>query len=175
MDLLKAILKEHSTSQKEKIVNWIGGSQQRFDELFHIFMSGEYRVVQRSAWPLSYCAVQHPELIQKHFTDLVRQLTNNSQHQAVKRNILRLLAQVTIPESFHGDVMDLCFQYISTPEEPAAVKAFSLHILQNFALQYPDIAGEVKVIIQDEWDNESPAFRSRAKKFLESVDKKRRS
>ena len=49
MNLLEEILKKHSKEQCQKIVLWVGPSQERFDELFYLFLNGEYRVTQRAA------------------------------------------------------------------------------------------------------------------------------
>jgi hypothetical protein len=122
------ILAEHSKAQTQAIIEWVGDSQNRFDSLFHLFLNDEYRVVQRAAWPISYCIIKHPELIQKHFRVLVTNLYDAKLPGAVKRNTLRLLQYVEIPE----------------------------------------IKEEVKIIIEDRWDVETPAFRSRAKKFMAS-------
>ncbi|HEX7903159.1 MAG TPA: hypothetical protein VF487_04700 [Chitinophagaceae bacterium] len=166
MDLRKTILAVHSKAQSDKIVKWIGSDQQRFDELFNLFITDEYRVVQRAAWPLSYAAEAHPSFITKHFSGLVKNLGKPGLHDAVKRNTLRILQDIPIPKKFHGEVMNFCFAYITNPKEKPAVKAFSLTVLQNLSRQYPEIKNELKVIIESQWENESAAFRSRAKKIL---------
>ncbi len=166
MDLRETILAEHSKAQTNKIVQWIGNNQKRFDELFKLFLNDEYRVVQRAVWPLSYCVISHPSLIKKHFSKLVKNLQKPNPGDAVKRNTLRLLQHIPIPEKFHGAVMNTCFDYISDPEEKVAMKAFSLTILQNLGRDYPEIRQELKTIIEDRWDYETAAFRSRAKKIL---------
>lgn len=168
--LRETILKEQSKANCTKIVNWIGDSQPRFDELFHLFLTDEYRVVQRTAWPLSYCVINHPELIQKYFSKLIKNLRKPKLHDAVKRNTIRLLQHITIPERLHGEVMNLCFGYIASNVEPVAVKAFSLTVLQNLSKQYPEIRNELKLVIEERWDHESAAFRSRAKKILKELN-----
>jgi len=168
MDLRKKILSEHSKANCNKIVNRVGSSQKRFDELFDLFLNSEYRVNQRSAWPLSYCVIAHPEFISKHFSKLVKNLRKPGIHDSVKRNTLRLLQYISIPKKFHGGIMDLCFNYIASPTEPVAVKAFSLSILQNLAREYPEIKSEARLIIEERWEHETAAFHTRAKKFLRS-------
>lgn len=74
MNLRQTILAEHSKANCDRIVKWIGDSQKRFDELFALFLVDEYRVVQRAAWPLSYCSINHPGLIQKHLAKLLKNL-----------------------------------------------------------------------------------------------------
>lgn len=169
MNLRETILAEHSKATCNKIVKWIGHSQKRFDELFYLFLNSEYRINQRAAWPLSYCVIDHPEFISRHFSKLVKNLHKPGIHDSIKRNTMRLLQHVEIPKRFHGEIMDLCFQYISSTREAVAVKAFSLSILQNLSAFYPDIKNEIKMVIEERWPHETAAFRTRAKKFLKTL------
>jgi hypothetical protein len=168
MDLRSTILAEHSKANCNKIVRWVGSSQQRFDELFNLFLNSEYRINQRAAWPLSYCVIDHPQFIAKHFSKLVKNLHKPGIHDSVKRNTVRLLQQIEIPKKFHGEIMDICFHYLSSSSEPVAIKSFSLTILHNLSKQYPEIRNEIKLIIEERWEHETAAFHSRAKKFLKS-------
>lgn len=169
MDLRETILKEHSKANCNRIVAWVGNDQKRFDELFDLFLHDEYRVIQRAAWPLSYCVIAFPKLIQKHFARLFKYLKKPNLHESVKRNSVRLLQDIDIPEKYHGDAMNLCFDYIIDPTEKPAVKAFSLTVLQNLTKTYPEIKQELKMIIEDRWDHESAAFKSRAKRILKDL------
>jgi hypothetical protein len=169
MKLREQLLKEHSRANCDIIVNWIGNNQQRFDELFQLFLSDEYRVVQRAAWPLSYAVILHPGLIKKHFNRLLVNLSRPGIHDAVKRNTMRLLQDISVPVKYHGLLMDTCFKYISTPGEAVAIKAFSLTVLEKLAKQYPEIIPEIKLLIAENYERETAAFRSRAKKFLKNT------
>ena len=166
MDIRQTILADHSKATCNKVVKWIGDSQQRFDELFNLFLHDEYRVVQRAAWPLSYAVMAHPRLIKKHFSQLVKNLQHPNLHDSVKRNTVRLLQHISIPKKYHGEIMNICFDYIASSTEAVAIKAFSLTILQNLSKQYPEIKQELKTIIEDRWNYETAAFKSRAKKIL---------
>ena len=170
MNLREAILKEHSKKQCAKIVKWVGSDQERFDELFNLFLHDEYLVVQRSAWPVSYCVQDNPGFIKKHYSKLLKNLGKKGIHEAVKRNTVRLLQYVEIPVKFHGQVMDTCFNFINSATEAVAVKAFSLTVLQNLAKQYPEIINEIKLVIEERWDHETSAFKSRAKNILKEFD-----
>lgn len=170
MALRDTILTEHSKSQTTKIVNWVGKSQARFDQLFTLFLKDEYRVTQRAAWPLSYCVRKHPELIRKHLGKLIKNLRKQDLHDAIKRNTVRILQEIPIPARFHGEVMNTCFRFIESPDEAVAIKAFSLTILENLIPLYPDIRNELKLIIEERWDLETAAFRSRARKILKKLN-----
>lgn len=144
----------------------MGSNQQRFDELFRLFLHDEYQVVQRAAWPLSYCVIAHPSFISKHWKKLLGNLKKPNLHDAVKRNSIRLMQDVNIPEKYHGEVMHICFGYLESPTEPLAVKCFSMTVLANLAKEYPEIKPELKLIIEDQLPHQTAGFKSRAKKLL---------
>ena len=169
MKLRQEILKEHSKAQCNRIVKWVGSNQQRFDELFSLFLHDEYRVVQRAAWPISYAVMGHPSLIRKHWRPLLKNLRKPNLHDAVKRNSIRLMQDIDIPEKFQGEVMNLCFEYLGSPREPLAVKVFSMKVLGNLAGIYPGIASELKILIEDQLPDQTAGFRSCAKKVLKQI------
>lgn len=166
MNLHKEILKEHSKTQCTKIVQWVGNSQKKFNELFNLFLLGDYRVTQRAAWPLSYCVIEHPVFIRKNFSKLLNNLSKPGLHNSIKRNTMRLLQYVDIPEKFQGQVMEIGFIYVQSPSEPVAVKAFSLTVLANLAKKYPEILPEINLLIEEQLPHQTAAFKSRAKKIL---------
>jgi hypothetical protein len=169
MNLLNEILKEHSKPQTQKIIDWIGDSQERFDELLNLILHDEKAIAQRASWAMSYCVIAYPQLIKNHFAKLIKNLKREDIHDAVKRNTVRLLAEVDIPRKHHGEIMNICFEYISSPKEPAAVKAFSLTVLENLSKIYPDIKKELELIIIERWPFETGAFHSRGRKILKNL------
>jgi hypothetical protein len=170
-NLREQILKEHSKAQCRVIVNWVGASQQRFDELFNLFLTDEYRVVQRAAWPVRNCVIIHAHFITKHWISFIKNLQKPNIHNAVKRNSICLLQEVVIPKKYQGQIMDICFQYLQSPTEAVSVKAFSLTVLSNLAKQYPEIIPEIKLLIEEQLGRQTAAFKSRAKMFLKEVEK----
>ncbi len=170
MNLREEIKQEHSKARCDRIVQWVGESQDRFDALAGLFFSGESRISQRAAWPLSYCVMAYPAFIRKHIGELVQNMQQPGIHNAVKRNTLRLLQVVEIPEEFQGTVMDLCFGFITDPQEKAAIKAFSLTVLQNLSELYPEILPEILLVIEERWDTETPAFKARSRRILKLKD-----
>lgn len=166
MNLRETILIEHSKKNCDKIVTWIGNDKKRFNELFNLFLNDEYRVTQRAAWPLSFSAIAHPLLMKNNFEKLLHNLHRPNLHDSIKRNTVRLLQQIDIPEKYEGEVMDLCFQYVECPTEAVAIKAFSLTILGKLAKKFPEILPEIKLLIEEQMQHQSAAFKSRAKRLL---------
>lgn len=169
MHLEKLLAEEHSKRQCDRIVKYIGKDKDRFAGLMYLFFKGEYRITQRAAWPLSCIVRLHPGLITPYFKRLLDNLDKKGLHVAVVRNTIRLLQDVEIPEKYHGRVMSRCFEYVGAPETPIAVKAFSLTVLQGLSKKYPDILQELKLTIEEQWDQAPPAFRVRAKRILKGA------
>ncbi len=169
MDLRNQILSEHTKANCQLIVEWVGHDQSRFDELFELFLHDEYRVTQRAAWPMSYCAIAHPSLMKKNMGRLVRNLQKPNIHNSVKRNTLRFLQVTDVPLKYEGTIMNTCFEYIENPKEAVAIKAFSLTILSRLAKKYPEIISEIKLLIKEQAPVQTAAFTSRAKKILKEL------
>lgn len=169
MDLRKQILKAHSKNNCDIIVKWIGADPARFAELFRIFLNDEPMVVQRAAWPLSEAVIANPGLVKPFFARLIANLSIPGRHEAVRRNTIRLLEYVDIPKRFHATLLNLCFGYISDPNEKAAVKASSITVLDHLSAFYPEIKNELLIVLTDRFNNESPAYKARARRVLSKL------
>lgn len=169
MNLLKEILKEHSKAQTSKIVKYVGRDQSRFDELIKLFLKGPYRVTQRAGWPISNLVIRHPEFIKPHLRKVLDILSKPGIHDAVKRNITRLLQFITIPKKFQGAVVDICLEYLANPKEAIAVRVFSMTVLTNLAMENPELKNEIVPLIEDQLPFASAGFRSRAKRTLKQL------
>jgi hypothetical protein len=166
--IIRLLESGHNKTLKDQLVNWVGDKQEKFDLLFNVVFTRDYRLVQRASWPLSYIVQNHPSLIKKHFPVIARALGDQNLTDAVKRNLLRCLQTVAIPKKYCGRITDACFKFISDPVEKAAVKAFSISILDELTKTIPELRGELILMLESVYDHESPAFRARARKILKS-------
>jgi len=171
MDLRGALLEEHSRKQAIKIASWIGNDKKKFSRLIDLFLHDDYRVVQRSAWVLSYVAEKHPRLIEENIHSLVNRLYDKDIHIAVKRNVIRVLQFIPVPLDLQAKVMNLCIEFTSNPIETVAVRCFSMTVLCNLAKQYPDIKHEVEMIVSSNLKESTAGFKARAKKVLNQLGK----
>lgn len=167
MDLKLELLKEHSRANADRIADWIGADAGRFDRLMQVFLSGEYREVQRASQIISMVGDRHPALLAPHMTAMVKHMQQPEQPVAVKRNVVRVLQHLDIPEALHGDVMNACFDLLADVKETIAVRAFSMTVLARLATFYPDIKPELRTLIEDGLEQDpSPGFKNRAQKVL---------
>ncbi len=166
MDIGQALMIEHSKRQTMAIVEYIGDDAQRFAELMRLFFAGEYRLTQRAAWPMSYCAEQHPELILPYLPKLLDCLQRADAHTAVKRNVVRLLQYIEIPKRLTGRVYSHCVDLIDDAYQPVAVRAFALTVAARIAKSEPDLMNELRLIVSKHLPHTTAAFQVRARKIL---------
>jgi hypothetical protein len=170
-NLREEILKEHSKKQCTRIVEWIGNDEDRFEQLLHLFLTDEYRVTQRGAWPLSYAVVANPSFLKNSMERLLNNLKKPGLHDAIKRNTLRIIDHVAFPKKYEGRIMNFCFGYLESPSEAVAVKALSLSILGKLASRYPEIIPELRLMIEEQVPHQKPAFLSQARRLLKVFDR----
>lgn len=167
MDIRTLLLKDNSKANVEAIATWVGTSVERMQELVNIFLNDEYRVVQIAAHAIGKIGDVHPEMILIHVDTFLKRLQDADVPVAVKRNVVRVLQYIDIPESLHGAAMNICFDYLADPNEAIAVRVFSMTVLDNLSKIYPEIRQELIAIIQDTLEQGcTAAFKARAKTIL---------
>lgn len=169
MNIQEALLAEHSKAQSERIAEYVGNDPVRFAELMESFLSEDQELSRRAAWVLSHCADRHASLIEPHLEAMIRNLRNDV-HVAVRRNTVRVLQEVEIPDELLGEAADICFGYLADHHEAIAVKVFAMTVLANICRREPDLGNELKLLIEEQLPYASAGFRSRAKRILAGLD-----
>jgi hypothetical protein len=169
MNIQKALLEEHSKAQSMRIVNYIGADARKFKVLMLLFLGKEYRIIQRASWVLSLCAEANPHLLDSWMKPIIYNLRRKDLHDAVRRNTLRVLQFCEIPRALQGTLTNICFGFLSDPEETIAVKVFSMTVLKNICRREPGLKNELKLVIESQLEHAGPAYLSRARKTLEAL------
>src|SRR5262245_52907640 len=133
MDIRQALMAVHSKRQAMAIVEFIGDDARRFAELMKLLFAGEHRLTQCAAGVMGYCVEWRPELIRPYLSKLLDCLERDDMHDAVKRNVARLLQYVEIPRRLTGKVYSHCVDLVDDADEPVAVRAFALTVAPRIA------------------------------------------
>lgn len=173
MSLKEELLKEHSKSHTVYLTDKIGPNQESFDDLITLFLGDEYRVTQRAAWVVSHCVDAYPWLIDKHLESIIENL-RKPVHIAVKRNTIRILQFIDIPEDLIGMTADICFKFLNSGKETVAVKVFAMTVLFNIVKKYPELDYKLRISIEEQMPFGSGGFISRGRKILKALTKLRK-
>ena len=165
MNIREELLRENSQAQAKKITAYIGADTERFATLMTIFLHDSYRLNQRAAWVVNFCAEAHPNLFKPYLGQLIGNLRNDV-HDAVKRNTIRMFQNYDVPDEYLGELADCCFEFLASNQEPIAIKVFSMTVLANIVEKYPELKNELKLLIEDQLPYGSAGFKNRGKKIL---------
>ncbi|NOS93321.1 MAG: hypothetical protein HOP30_15490 [Cyclobacteriaceae bacterium] len=169
MNLLESLKKSPSPAQYKKMIEFIGADKQRFSELISIYLKGPERITQRASTLLVHFAKKQPELIIGQLSILLKHLEHPHASVAIKRNSVRFLQDIAIPKRWQGKVTDICFSFLTSHQESIAVKAFSMTVLANIAIENSELKNELIPIIEDQMPFGSAGFRNRGAKVLKQL------
>ncbi len=171
MNLEAEILSEHSKRVINRIVDFIGNDPERFAELMKLFFGNEYRITQRAAWAVSNVFKRYPNMVVP-YLDKMLHLLADTQNIAVKRNTVRILQDLEIPEELCGTAFEVCSRLLISPSETIAVRAFSITVLVNLTIRFPELKNETRVLIEAAiQEGASAGMLSRANKELKRLGK----
>jgi hypothetical protein len=168
MDLKEALLKEHSLTQTTKISIWSVQSKANLKQLMQAFAGKDKMLVQRASWAASKAYDLKPEWFSNYLPQLIACL-EKPLHGSVRRNSLRIMQTMDIPEEYQSQLIDKLFELLSDTKEESAVKAFGMTVAYNIVKHYPELGKELKIIIEDQLIYATPSFKSRAKKIVNKL------
>ena len=162
MDLVEQLLLEHSKENTRHISDYIIKNPERFDELMTLFFTAEYRVTQRAAWVVGTMADEKPDMFEPYIAKML-EYCRADVHDAVPRNIMRILQFVDIPEELSGIAYDTALELLSDPKSPVAVKCFSMSVAANVAKDIPELQSELLEVIDIQLPYQSKGYQARAR------------
>lgn len=171
MHLATELLKEHTKENMHAIADWIGADKKRFEKLIHIFLYDEKRTSQVAGWAMMYCAEKHKELVLPYIKHLLEKTQDKKAHNSAKRHVIRILQNIDIPEKHTGLAAQVCFDFLADKKEKVAVRVFSMTVLFQLCKKEPDLKNELRMLIEENIQEEKAAFKSRGKKILKAIEK----
>jgi len=170
MNIQNCLNAEHSKSNVDKIINYIGQDSDKLNELMACFFSENIRLCQRASWAVGILGEKYPYLLLPYLDKMI-QIIDNSRHHALVRNTLRIWQFIDIPSSSQGMVYDQCFNLLIDPKSPIAIRVFAMTVCFYISKIIPELKEELILVIKDNMVDSSPGFYSRGKKVLKALSK----
>ena len=164
--LEEQLLLEHSKPQAQRLANWIGHDSDRLAALMTVFLGDNYRLSQRAAWVISTIADKTPWLLEPWLPKMVAKMREQGVHDAVKRNVVRVLQDMAIPDSILDDLADACFGFLADPQEAVAIRVFSMSVLEKICQKIPELKSELRLLLEEHLPHGTAGFKNRAQKIL---------
>src|SRR5690606_6583636 len=133
MNIFKQLEKEHSKENSLRIISYIGNDSGLFHELMDCFFAetDNYKVPQRAAHTVSLMFDRNQQIVLSYMDRLIISVLNPELASPLKRNILRILQSMEIPENFLGEIYEACYGFLINPKEEIAIRAFAITVLYN--------------------------------------------
>ena len=129
-----------------------------------------YPIPEYSSWLLVHLCKTNKEQIQPFQNDLIDFLFINS-NESTCRNTLNIVKHLGITAYRESDFINLLIAYIQDYTIKVAVQVYSIHILAQFVLKYPELKTEIIEIIDLHSEKKTPAYASSKRKFLHLTKK----
>ena len=155
---------------RDLLINEVIKSESNFTELLDLALHEKDPLAWRASWVLDGSDEQKPGLAVPHISTIIKSLPGLESKGSL-RSLLRLLARYDIPEEDQGMIIDLCFSYLVSELFPLAVKVHAMMIIYNHVLIYPELKDEFITVMEDQIDNNSVGFKSRARNLIKEMEK----
>ncbi len=168
MNYKEQLLTEHSRTNTDFIAQAIGNKPAELQKIIDIIYLQPAPLPQRASWLLSVVNSRHPQLLTPHIPLFIRTV-HHFHIDGIRRNIMHVLAQHTIPEQQQATLLDICFHFLLSPTETVAVKVHAMKVIANLSRLHPEIKGELRSVIQQQLPKNTVAFAARARLILKKL------
>ena len=127
----------------------------------------DYSSAYNASWILAHCFTEHTDLYQSEYTPLLLHATNAFKGKSgIMRNVLKVFQSVEIKDKQFETVMELAYNTLENIQAEAALRAFSITILERYIQHFPELIPDLIFMLERELPNAGAAFTVRARLFL---------
>jgi hypothetical protein len=168
MDIRGQLLSTTSRKSTDLAIHIIGDNPELFGELMEVILNDKDPLPMRASWVAEGITAKYPHLIVPYTGKLVKNLRKFT-HPGTLRNILKIFSRMDIKEKYHGQIVDMCFEWLAKENMPVAVKVFSMQIIANLIRYYPELRNEFFEVLDEQLPRNSAGFRARVRKIKSQV------
>ena len=170
MDFRSSLADIPSGVGRDLLIQEVIKSDSHFNTLLQLALHEKDPLAWRASWVLDGSDEYKPGLALNYISTIVKALPAVESRGSL-RSLLRLLSRHDIPADEQGVLIDLCFSYLVSELYPLAVKAHAMMIIYNHVLIYPELKGEFIAVMEDQADNNSVGFKTRARNLIKQMEK----
>ncbi len=163
--LEELLMVEMSRRNTDLVAGIVLQKRELFDQIMEVFLRNEEPVSRRAAWVADTVSEREPVLLAPHTGRIIAALGTFG-HDGLKRHALSMIRRSGFPEASAGELMNICFEWLLSPDEAVAAKVYCMDILYDLSEREPDLKNELRDSVEWRMEEESPGFRAHGKKVL---------
>lgn len=142
-----------------------------FNKLLEYSFSPDKKLAFHASWILTKVCDKYPEIIYPFLSQIVSSLEKIDNESSI-RSFLRILSLTDINKvnsRQHGPLADYCFKAINSAGTAIGIKAYSMEILYQLTVRYPELANELSASIKNIMEEGSAGITSRGRMILKKI------
>jgi hypothetical protein len=156
-----------SRNMIDEIANSVYDDISNFERVFDLIFDTDEKVAWRAAWACEKIIQKFPELIDNHKIKKISDLALSTKHNGLHRLSLSILNSVPISEILNVELINSCFEWMISSNQPIAVQALSLKLLSKYCTIEPQLIPELIAYLENfETEQLSPGMISCRKNAL---------
>jgi hypothetical protein len=148
-------------------VEAVGDNPEYFRRLLDISFTDPYPACMRASRVAQLCCEKKPEFIIPWLDEVIEKIAY-TRVSGVKRNYLKVINEFVGPDKLSepGMLVQLCFEWLSSPGEDTGVRIHCAEILYKVTLFEPDLKQELLLVLELVADEGTVGFRHICKKIM---------
>ncbi len=135
-------------------VEEISQSKDLFDATIDLIINEPYTRLLGPSWAIGYAGILKPNWFFARLPEIYSSL-NSQTPNYIYRSVARVIRDTEIPDEYLGIITQKGFDWLTDPKQAIAVRVFSLHTLSKILDKEPELAIELKGIIETIMPNAS--------------------
>ena len=173
MSIFDTSLAIRGNENKQQMLEWVKTDPSHFTQLMTLVLGPDLKIADQASRIMPECVIPNPTLFVPYIGDVLNRLQAPKLTDSLRLNITRALQYVSIPEEHQGLAADILFGYLANPDIPVAPRCFGMSVLANICADIPELAAELRLIIEEQIPHSSPAFRTRAKQVMKQLNRRK--
>lgn len=169
---------DHSKEKREIAADLVRKKPELVDQLLEIASSGNDRRSSKACWVIEFAARQDLSCVYEHIDGILALLPRLRAESSIRP--MAKICEMLVLEHYSGNVLSssyrltnehlelmatTCFDWLIGPHK-VAPKAFSMTCLYHLGKNFPWIHPELQLVLEQNYSNESAAYKSRARHIL---------
>ncbi|WP_142533782.1 hypothetical protein [Saccharicrinis carchari] len=167
-ELFQKIESCNSKQQALFLAGHIAKNKPLIELIFALMEDPKHKKAWKAAWVLDHIYQDNPNLINTYVNKMIN-LFMLSDNDSTRRILGKLLSFYDITEKVDGNFVNTCFDLLQHESVAVAVKVHAMQLLFNISQTYPELRAELKLIIEEQTNNNTIAFKARAKRLLRKL------
>lgn len=170
-DFLKILSMDSLRITADIVTEAVGNNPKYFKEVLDIVTNSKSPLNWRAARVIEFCSDSYPELFTPYIDKFVK-LFPTFETPGLKRSFPKIFknSMNNLSEENKGILIDACFKYMLSGFETIAVRVNCMNFLYYLSKEIPEITGELHAAIKFRYDDESKAYKARARMILKKMN-----